>query len=99
MNKLRRGLAIALVLAGAGVAIGIWAIRATAPADNREPIVFWGSTNLGEDIYTVVHQFERKNPQYKVIMGTAAARDLTGDAQRLLCAIAGGVPQIGRAHV
>lgn len=61
-------------------------------ADGRQPIVFWGSTAFGEDIYTVINRFEQANPQYRVIMGTAVARNLTGDAQRLLCAVAGGVP-------
>lgn len=70
----------------------------TDTKDGRETIVFWGSGSFGEDIYAVVHQFEQQNlksdgtPQYKVIMGTAVAKNLTGDAQRLLCAVAGGVP-------
>src|SRR5207249_4333434 len=31
-------------------------------------------------------------PQYKVIISSSAERDSTSDSQRLLCAIAGGVP-------
>jgi multiple sugar transport system permease protein len=60
--------------------------------DGRQTIIFWGTRALGDDIYTAIHRFERRFPQYKVIMGTAVARNLTGDAQRLLCAVAGGVP-------
>ncbi len=52
----------------------------------------WGSRSLGDELYNVIDRFERLNPQYKVTMSTSAARDLTGDAQRLMCAIAGGVP-------
>lgn len=82
---------LAVVAAGA---LGVWTYTQTSDVthDGRLPIVFWGSNQFGEDIYTVVHQFEKANPQYKVIMGTAAARDVTGDAQRLLSAVAGGVP-------
>ncbi len=71
-----------------------WTWRSTREArpDGRETIVFWGSSQLGEDAYTIVNRFERENPGYKVEMGTAVARDLTGDAQRLLTAITGGVP-------
>src|SRR4029079_9927994 len=59
----------------------------------RKAIVFWGSTSqLGEEIQTVIHRFEQLNPEYRVIMSSAAARDTTGDAQRLMCAIAGKVP-------
>ena len=68
-----------------------WSASDVLP-DGREKIVFWGSTALGDDIYTLIYRFEQANPHYKVVMGTAAARDLTGDAQRLLCAVAGGVP-------
>jgi multiple sugar transport system permease protein len=60
--------------------------------DGRKVIVFWGNSSLGEDIYTALHNFEKKNPEYKVIWGPAVARDLTGDAQRLLSSVAGGVP-------
>ncbi len=62
------------------------------PKDDRTELVFWGHPWLGDDIYTLIHEFEVKNPQYKVVMGTAVAQDITGDAQRLLSAIAGGVP-------
>jgi multiple sugar transport system permease protein len=81
-------LIVALILISAVVA---WRLRA-GPADTRQTIVFWGHPTLGDDVYTLIHQFEIKNPQYKIIMGTAVAQDVTGDAQRLLSAIAGGVP-------
>src|SRR2546430_2056865 len=81
----------------AAIALGcfaLWTARQTrdTTADGRTLIVFWGHKNLGEDVETVLHRFEQKNPQYRVVMSNAVARDLTGDAQRLICAIAGGVP-------
>jgi multiple sugar transport system permease protein len=88
-------LRVVAVLAAALLALlawWTWRSSASDTVDGRIPIVFWGSQELGEDIYTVINRFELKNPQYRVIMGTAVARDLTGDAQRLLSAITGGVP-------
>jgi multiple sugar transport system permease protein len=76
------------------VLLSWWTFHSTSDdtADGRETIVFWGHINLGEDIEILLHRFEQKHPQYHVILSRAAARDLTGDAQRLLSAIAGGVP-------
>ncbi|MBA3709849.1 MAG: extracellular solute-binding protein [Planctomycetes bacterium] len=76
----------------AGLSWWTWASTREDTSDGRTPIVFWGSAGLGEDVWSVIHHFEELNPSYRVIMGTAVARDLTGDAQRLLSAIAGGVP-------
>src|SRR5438034_4174853 len=64
----------------------------TKSTDGRTEIVAWGITFFGEEIYGLVHQFEEQNPQYKVIISSSAERDSTSDSQRLLCAIAGGVP-------
>src|SRR6266550_8360260 len=94
---------MAVVLAGITVALlAIWTHRSMSQdivTDGRQTIVFWGATALGEEIYAVVNQFEHDHldpatgkPKYKVILGTAVSPDVTGDAQRLLCAVAGGVP-------
>src|SRR5262249_25565263 len=85
----------AVTLAIIGVLVlAWWTVQQTSTktSDGRQEIVFWGHSSLGEDIPTLVHVFEEENPQYKVTLSTAAARDLVGDAQRLLCATAGGVP-------
>lgn len=84
-----------LVLAALGViGLGVWTWRSTHSdvQDGRQTIVFWGGNFLGDEIYALVHRFEEKNPQYKVVMSASVARDLVGDAQRLMCAIAGDVP-------
>ncbi|MEA2708184.1 MAG: multiple sugar transport system permease protein [Phycisphaerales bacterium] len=92
--------AIAAILIG-GAALFCWIAGAWPFAgagtdendkDTRTEIVFWGHPQIGDEIYTLLHAFERKNPQYKVTMGSAVALDITGDSQRLLCTIAGGVP-------
>ena len=52
----------------------------------------------GEEIYALINQFENLpenrdpqtgRPKYRVVVGAATSPDLTGDAQRLLCAVAG----------
>src|SRR5436190_8093409 len=64
----------------------------TKTTNGRTEIVAWGITFFGEEVYGLVHQFEQQNPQYTVIISASAERDSTSDGQRLLCAIAGGVP-------
>ena len=98
MNRYRRGqiplwfaVTLAIVVV---VALCIWTMRQTSDKapDGREMIVFWGNTSLGEEVETIIHQFELEHPKYQVVMSKAVARDMTGDAQRLMSAIAGGVP-------
>ncbi len=93
MQRRRGQIVLAMViLVLAFAAAMILLVRGRAPEDDRQTIVFWGHPSLGDEIYTLIHQFELKNPRYKVVMGTAVAQDVTGDSQRLLSAIAGGVP-------
>lgn len=84
-------------------ALTFWTIRSmsTETGDGRQQIVFWGGNSMGQDIYAVINQFEHLpencdpktgKPKYKVIFGTATSPDMTADAQRLLCAVAGDVP-------
>jgi multiple sugar transport system permease protein len=84
---------VLLAVMGA-IAAAVWTWQSTRPArpDGRREIVLWGGTDLGVDIWTVLRDFELEHPQYKVTLSNAVARDFTGDAQRLMCAIAGGVP-------
>lgn len=76
------------------IGLSFWTWRSTRyqTADGRQEIVAWGINFLGPDVFTLVHQFEKENPQYKVIISASAERDNTSDNQRLLSAIAGGVP-------
>ncbi|HEY1684120.1 MAG TPA: extracellular solute-binding protein [Tepidisphaeraceae bacterium] len=85
------------------VAIAIWTAHAMSDetTDGRQQIVFWDGDQLGPDIYAIVNQFESLpenrdprtgKPKYKVMMGSAVTPDPVGDAQRLLCAVAGKVP-------
>ncbi len=89
--SLRMMLALGVALIAA-LAWWTWRSSGDERADGRIPIVFWGSNYMGNEVYTAIRLFEEQNPRYKVIMGSAVAHDMTGDAQRLLCAIAGDVP-------
>src|SRR5689334_7689177 len=100
MKHLRRkmgmvSLRVAVILAVIAVAIlAWWTIAATSSrqADGREELVCWGITFLGDDVYNLVHDFEVRNPTYRVVISSSVERDTTSDGQRLLSAIAGGVP-------
>ncbi|HMI83454.1 MAG TPA: extracellular solute-binding protein [Polyangiaceae bacterium] len=77
------------------VAVSWWTWTATRDVeeDGRERIVFWSGWSMRDDvIYDVIRRFEQLHPHYRVTTGTGTARDLVGDAQRLMSAIAGGVP-------
>ncbi len=75
------------------VAVAVWTWRSTREEDDgRENIVFWAGWLLGDDIYNALARFEQLHPRYRVTAATSTAQDLTGDAQRLLSAVAGGVP-------
>jgi ABC-type sugar transport system permease subunit/ABC-type glycerol-3-phosphate transport system substrate-binding protein len=71
-----------------------WTVRSTRePTDGAaENVVLWAGWMLGDDIYAAIDRFERLHPQYHVTATTGTAQDATGDAQRLLSAVAGGVP-------
>ena len=86
----RAAIGAALLAAGALV---IWGLRGPSGAgDGREPLVFFAGWMAGDDIYGVAARFEQLHPQYRVTVTTSSAPDETGDAQRLLLGIAGGVP-------
>ena len=94
----RRGmisLRLATVLAGVGaIAVALWTWQATRPPrpDGKQQIVVWNLSMLGPNIELALHQFELENPQYRVVYSSSVAPDTTTDGQRLLTAIAGGVP-------
>jgi multiple sugar transport system permease protein len=75
-------------------AVSWWTYRSSHDADDggREQIVFWAGWLVGDDVYAALHRFEQLHPQYRVVATTGTAQDVSGDAQRLLSAIAGGVP-------
>ncbi len=56
-------------------------------------ILYWVPPGAyGELTRPAVEEFERRNPQYRVLQGTATTRDATGDPTRFLLGVAGGVP-------
>jgi multiple sugar transport system permease protein len=94
----RRGmvsLRVAVIIATiAAVMVVAWTWQATRPPhpDGKQEIVVWNLVMLGPNIELALHQFELENPQYRVVYSASVSPDTTTDGQRLLCAIAGGVP-------
>jgi multiple sugar transport system permease protein len=86
----------AALLVSCALLLGWWALRSPSDPrrDAREEVVFFAGwmVNQGDDIYGAVDGFEKLHPEYRVTVTTSSAQDETGDAQRLLLAIAGGVP-------
>jgi multiple sugar transport system permease protein len=77
------------------IAVIAWTWHSThgSSGDTRQEIVFWNAGIIDKDnIYALIHQFELANPQYRVTASTSVSPDVTGDAQRLLSSVAGGVP-------
>ncbi len=76
------------------VGLAFWTYKTTneEKIDGREVIVFWGSPRLTDQLAPVLRAFEAEHPQYKVIYSVPVTKNVEGDGQRLLCAIAGGVP-------
>ncbi|WP_435895914.1 extracellular solute-binding protein [Oceaniferula spumae] len=77
------------------VVLAIWTQRSThsdVRADGRIELVFWGNPRLTDQMMPVLRAFEKEYPEYKVIYSVPVTKDVVGDAQRLLSAIAGGVP-------
>jgi multiple sugar transport system permease protein len=55
-------------------------------------LVYWSSgANIEED-KLVIAEFERRHPRYRVELGSATVKNLTGDPTRFLLGVAGGVP-------
>ena len=93
MKRLSLRAAIALFFAFV-CAVSWWTFRSSGAkeSDGRENIVLWAGWMLGDDIYNAIDRFEKAHPRYRITATTGTAQDATGDAQRLLSAIAGGVP-------
>lgn len=64
--------------------------------DDRNPdvteVLLWTPVEAGDAVRVAVEEFERRNPQYKVLIGAASVRDATSDPTRFLLGVAGGAP-------
>jgi len=89
--SLRLAVMLALV---AAVGVALWTWQATRPShrDGKKQIVVWNLLMLGPNVELALHQFELENPEYHVVYSSSVTPDITTDGQRLLTAIAGGVP-------
>lgn len=83
---------ILLLLVASGVLYWLYPSRSEGLPRGVQEIVMWAPGNELLDMEPVLKRFERENPQYRVVIGQAAARDMVADPQRFLCGVAGGMP-------
>ncbi len=52
-------------------------------------LILWAPGNLFLQMQPVLDYFEKANPEFKIIIGQSASRNMTADPQRFLCSVAG----------
>lgn len=70
----------------------LYPARSVKPPPHVTEIVMWAPGTELLDMEPVLKRFEKENPEYRVVIGQAAARDMVADPQRFLCSVAGGMP-------
>src|SRR5690349_2225611 len=58
----------------------------------REEITLWTPLSASDGLKAATTEFERENPQYRVVLGAATVRDSVSDPTRFLLSVAGGSP-------
>ncbi len=67
-------------------------VERVGPRDDVTDILLWTPVEAGDAVRVAVEEFERRNPQYNVMLGTASVRDAVSDPTRFLLGVAGGSP-------
>jgi multiple sugar transport system permease protein len=80
------------VLLVAVVLVWLYPARSLRPPAQVRELVLWAPGSVFLDMEPVLKRFEQAHPGYRVVIGQAAARDMTADPQRFLCSVAGGMP-------
>jgi len=83
-----------LIIAGFIAVLLLWWLypsRSTKTKDGITELVVWGPGKEFSEMEPLLKRFERENPEYKVVIGRAAAKDMVADPQRFLCSVAGGM--------
>lgn len=75
-------------LAWVGLAWFVPAAALSAPVE----VTFWPVVESDFYLHDLIQEFERRNPDVRIIRSQSASLDKGGDNQRLLCGIAGGSP-------
>ncbi|GAB4186829.1 MAG: hypothetical protein Kow00105_01430 [Phycisphaeraceae bacterium] len=52
----------------------------------------WTPVEAGDAVRVAIEEFERRHPEYNVLLGTSTVRDATTDPTRFLLGVAGGSP-------
>lgn len=67
-------------------------VERIGPRSGVTDILLWTPVEAGDAVRVAVEEFERRNPQYNVLLGTASVRDATADPTRFLLSVAGESP-------
>ena len=92
MERIRAGVILVVVAAA------LWWLypgSAEQGPDDRIELTIWFNGPIEGRQLAVADAFEKRFPQYRVLLGSSAARsglEGEGNPQRLMCGIAGGVP-------
>jgi multiple sugar transport system permease protein len=55
-------------------------------------ILLWTPVEASDAVRVAIEEFERRHPEYDVVLGTSSVRDATADPTRFLLGVAGGSP-------
>jgi len=80
------------VVVAAVLLVWLYPARSLQPPAHVRELVLWAPGTIFLDMEPVLKRFEQHYPQYRVVIGQTAARDMTADPQRFLCSVAGGMP-------
>ena len=67
-------------------------VRVDTGGQDTTELVYWTTGTASEEDKLAIAEFERRNPRYRVMLGTATVKNVTGDPTRFLLGVAGGVP-------
>ena len=66
--------------------------RPAGPGVDATEITYWTPGEASDAMRVAIEVFERRHPQYRVLLGTATVRSATADPTRFLLGVAGDVP-------
>ncbi len=81
-----------LIIVGFIAAVFLWWLYPSRDIKTKEGVtelMLWAPGTFFLEMEPLLKHFEKENPQYKVVIGQAAARDMVADPQRFLCSVAG----------
>ncbi len=73
----------------------LWFLYPSQDTETKKDVTeltIWAPGYFLPELTFIGKYFEKEHPEYKVIIGQSASRNMSSDNQRFLCSVAGGVP-------